>query len=175
MKAFKSLSNYLAIFCLWVGAVFMIVMMMVTIVDVGSRFLFKLSGGSIAWHFKGGVELVSYAMLLALLAGLACYVERSQVVVDLFTHNLNAKIKARLAGLFLLAFCVLGIILSYGLLEEAISAQAYGDVTQDLRISMAPIYAVAALFSIILTIRSLIEGLYTLISADYVETEEARA
>ncbi|QOR40337.1 TRAP transporter small permease subunit [Billgrantia diversa] len=160
MRAFlERASHWLALVCRVVAGVALLALLTVTIADVGTRYLYRLTEGAIALRVSGSVELVSYLMLCALLAAMAANVERSQVVVEAFSHGLAPAIKHRLHGFYLLGFAVLGLVLFLGLLESAAAAASHGEVTQDLRLPMGPIYQAAAVLSLLLGVRSLIHAL----------------
>lgn len=152
-------SHWLALACRVVAGMALVAMLGVTIADVGTRYLARLTEGAIALRVSGGVELVSYLMLCALLAAMAANVEKSQVVVEAFSHGLSPAIKHRLHGVYLLGFAALGLILFLGLLDSAEAAARHGEVTQDLRLPMGPIYTAAAVLSLLLGVRSLIHAL----------------
>lgn len=151
-------SHWLAIACRVVAGIALVALLGVTIADVGTRYLSRLTEGVIALRVSGSVELVSYLMLFSLLAAMAANVEKSQVVVEAFSHGLSPTIKNRLHGVYLLGFAALGLVLFLGLLESAASAARHGEVTQDLRMPMGPIYYVAAALSLLLGLRSLIHA-----------------
>ncbi len=148
-------SHWLAIACRVVAGIALVGLLGVTIADVSTRYLSRLTEGVIALRVSGSVELVSYLMLFSLLAAMAANVEKSQVVVEAFSHGLSPTIKNRLHGVYLLGFAALGLVLFLGLLESAASAARHGEVTQDLRIPMGPIYYAAAGLSLLLGLRSL--------------------
>lgn len=147
----------------WLGrliaGVALVALLVVTIGDVATRYLHRLTEGAISIRVVGSVELVSYLMLFALLAAMAANVERSQVVVEAFTHALPESLTSRLHGLYLLGFAVLGGVLCVGLLAAATSAAGHGEVTQDLRLPLSPIYTMAAVLSALLGLRSLLHAL----------------
>ncbi|NIC07199.1 TRAP transporter small permease [Billgrantia bachuensis] len=160
MRAFlERASHWLALVCRVVAGVALLALLTVTIADVGTRYLYRLTEGAIALRVSGSVELVSYLMLCALLAAMAANVEKSQVVVEAFSHGLAPAIKNRLHGFYLLGFAALGLVLFLGLLESAVAATRHGEVTQDLRLPMGPIYQAAAVLSLLLGVRSLIHAL----------------
>lgn len=163
-------SHWLALICRLVAGIALIGLLGVTITDVGTRYLARMTEGAISFRVSGSVELVSYLMLFALLAAMAANVEKSQVVVEAFSHRLPQAIKNRLQGLFLLGFMALGLILFMGLLDSAAAATRHGSTTQDLRLPMGPIYHVAAILSLLLGLRSLIHALLGMI---YAHGEEA--
>ncbi|MGR4070114.1 TRAP transporter small permease subunit [Halomonas sp. LR3S48] len=160
MRAFlERASHWLALVCRVVAGVALLALLTVTIADVGTRYLYRLTEGAIALRVSGSVELVSYLMLCALLAAMAANVEKSQVVVEAFSHGLAPAIKNRLHGFYLLGFAALGLVLFLGLLDSAVAATRHGEVTQDLRLPMGPIYQAAAALSLLLGVRSLIHAL----------------
>lgn len=152
-------SHWLALLCRVVAGVALLALLGVTIGDVGTRYLYRLTEGAIGLRVIGSVELVSYLMLASLLAAMAANVEKSQVVVEAFSHGLSPNLKNRLHGVYLLGFAALGLVLFIGLLDSATAAARHGEVTQDLRIPMGPIYTIAAALSLLLGLRSLIHAL----------------
>ncbi|PMR67442.1 TRAP transporter small permease subunit [Halomonas heilongjiangensis] len=160
MQAFlERASRWLALVCRVVAGLALVALLAVTIADVGTRYLYRLTEGAIALRVTGSVELVSYLMLCSLLAAMAANVEKSQVVVEAFSHGLAPALKHRLHGLYLLGFAALGLVLFLGLLDSAAAATRHGEITQDLRLPMGPIYQVAATLSLLLGLRSLIHAL----------------
>ncbi|WP_445620457.1 TRAP transporter small permease [Kushneria sp. Sum13] len=150
------LGHWLEMLCRLVAGVALAGMLVVTVADVSLRYLYRLSDGAVTLRVSGSVELVSYLMLFALLAAMAANVEKGQVVVEAFSHRLNDTLKTRLNGFYLLGFAALGVLVALGLWDSAVSAQGHGEVTQDLRLPMGPIYWVAAALSLLLGARSLV-------------------
>nr|WP_043530555.1 TRAP transporter small permease subunit [Halomonas xinjiangensis] len=161
----------LATLCRVIAGIALVALLAVTITDVGTRYLYRLTEGAIALRVTGSVELVSYLMLFSLLAAMAANVERSQVVVEAFSHGLSSSIKARLHGVYLLGFAALGLVLFIGLIDAGGAAARHGEVTQDLRLPMGPIYYLAACLGLLLGIRSLIHAVLSAVFG--VEGEEA--
>ncbi|TDO07690.1 MULTISPECIES: TRAP transporter small permease subunit [Halomonas] len=159
MRSFlERASQWLALLCKLVAGIALLALLAVTIADVGTRYLYRLTEGAITLRVSGSVELVSYLMLFSLLAAMAANVEKSQVVVEAFSHGLSPTIKNRLHGVYLLGFTALGLILFLGLLDSASAAARHGEVTQDLRLPMGPIYSAAAGLSLLLGLRSLVHA-----------------
>ncbi|MBB3331728.1 TRAP-type C4-dicarboxylate transport system permease small subunit [Halomonas campaniensis] len=152
-------SHWLALVCRVVAGVALVALLAVTIADVGTRYLYRVTEGAIALRVMGSVELVSYLMLCSLLAAMAANVEKSQVVVEAFSHGLSPTLKNRLHGVYLLGFAALGLLLFQGLVDSAAAAARHGTVTQDLRLPMGPIYHVAAALSLLLGARALLHAL----------------
>lgn len=163
-------SHWLALICRLVAGIALIGLLAVTIADVSTRYLSRVTEGAIALRVSGSVELVSYLMLFALLAAMAANVEKSQVVVEAFSHRLPQAVKNRLQGFFLLGFMALGMILFVGLLDSATAASRHGEITQDLRLPMGPIFHLAAVLSLLLGLRSFIHALLGMIYATGEET-----
>ncbi|WP_136068564.1 TRAP transporter small permease [Modicisalibacter radicis] len=163
------LSHWLGSLCRLIAGVALLALLSVTILDVGLRYLSRLTEGAISLSVSGSVELVSYLLLFSLLAAMAASVEKSQVVVEALTHRMNEALKTRLHGFYLIGFAVMGFILCTGLIDSGMSALEHGEVTQDLRISMGPIYLFAAFLSALLSLRSL---LHVLLSGVFGQEEE---
>lgn len=158
MHALLRLSRWLEVFSRLIAGIALIGLLGVTVVDVTLRYLYRLSDGALSLSVVGSVELVSYLMLFALLAAMAANVEKSQVVVEAFSHGLRDSLKARIAGVYLLGFVVLGLALAVGLWDAAASAASHGETTQDLRLPMAPIYYIASGLCVLLGVRSLLHA-----------------
>ncbi len=158
MHALLRFSGWLEVFSRLIAGIALIGLLGVTIVDVALRYLFRVSDGALSLSVTGSVELVSYLMLFALLAAMAANVEKAQVVVEAFSHGLRDSLKARIAGVYLLGFVVLGLVLAVGLWDAGASAASYGETTQDLRIPMAPIYFFASGLCALLSLRCLLHA-----------------
>lgn len=172
MQNFFKVSDFISKLCQLIGSLSIIISVLATVVSVLTRYLFKLTNGEFGFVMQGGIEIVSYCMLFSLLAAFAAYVERSQIIVDIFTHKLPKTIKAYMMGIFLLGFSVIGAIFALGLYESAIDAKEVGTFTQDLRIPLMPIYAFSSFLSVLLCIRSFIESIKTFVTGEYFDAEE---
>ena len=175
MQLLIRLSGFIAKICQVIGGISLIVIVLATIADVVSRYLFKLTGGDLGFTIKGSVEIVSYFMLFALLSSFAAYVERSQVIVDVFTQKMPQHIKGYMMGIFMMGFFFIGVVFTWGLYESAHDAAHFGKVTQDLRLSMTPIYAFSAFLSLLLAIRSIIESINIFKTGEFYDAEETGA
>lgn len=169
------ISNFVAKTCQFIGGISLVIIVLATVLDVIARYIFKLTGGEFGFTVKGSVEIVSYFMLFALLAGFAAYVERSQIIVDIFTQKMPQSMKAYMMGTFMMGFFVLGLVFTWGLYESAIDAIEFGKVTQDLRVSMAPIYGLSSFLSILLAIRAFIESINIFKTGEFFDAEETGA
>jgi|AntDeeMinimDraft_5_1070356.scaffolds.fasta_scaffold02522_6 TRAP-type C4-dicarboxylate transport system permease small subunit len=159
MDALIRLSNGLRRAVLLLAGVALLGMLTVTVIDVLLRTAFTLTDGASTLTFTGSVELVRYLMLAGLLGALAGYVEQSQVVVEVFTQRASDAVKARIAGVSLLVFALVGAVMAVGLADDAASAAKFGEITQDLAMPKAPIYYAAAALLAVFTIRSAVHGL----------------
>lgn len=74
MAYLVKLSTLISRLCQFIGGISLVIIVLVTILDVGARYIFKLTGGDMGFTVKGSVEIVSYFMLFALLAAFAAYV-----------------------------------------------------------------------------------------------------
>jgi TRAP-type C4-dicarboxylate transport system permease small subunit len=175
MAFLVKISTFISRLCQFIGGISLIILVLVTMLDVTARYIFKLTGGEFGFTVKGSVEIVSYFMLFALLAAFAAFVERSQIIVDVFTQKMSKALKGYMMGTFMMGFFVIGIVFTWGLYESAFDAIEYGKVTQDLRISMMPIYAISAFLSILLAIRSLIESINIFKTGEFFDAEETGA
>lgn len=173
MKIFSTFGRMLAWPCQCVGVIALLAMVLVTMTDVITRFLFSVTGGSFTYTVKGSVELVSYLMLFALTCALTAYLEKSQIVVDVFTHRLSKVWQARVMGVCLLGYVVVGVCLCLGMLSDSHDAAEYGETTMDLGIPMGPIYAVSAVIFAVFTLRAFVMSLYLLTGGEYEASEEA--
>ncbi|WP_201597271.1 TRAP transporter small permease [Psychrobacter fulvigenes] len=175
MAYLVKLSTLISRLCQFIGDISLVIIVLVTILDVGARYIFKLTGGEMGFTVKGSVEIVSYFMLFALLAAFAAFVERSQIIVDVFTQKMSKAIKGYMMGVFMMGFFLIGLVFTWGLYESALDAIEFGKVTQDLRISMMPIYVLSAVLSLLLAIRSLIESINIFKTGEFFDAEEAGA
>jgi len=175
MEYLVKTSNFISRLCQFIGGLSLIIIVLTTMLDVTARYIFKLTGGEFGFTVKGSVEIVSYLMMFALLAAFASFVERSQIIVDVFTQKMPKSIKGYMMGCFMMGFFILGIIFAWGLYESAVDAIEYGKVTQDLRVSMMPIYAFSAFLSLLLAIRSLIESIHIFKTGEFFDAEETGA
>ncbi len=173
MQALSRLSEWIAKICQLIGGLSIVITVLITMTDVVTRYIFKLTQGASGFTVKGSVELISYLMLFALLAAFAGYVERSQIIVDIFTQKLPHKIKAFLMGVFMMVFAVVAVFFVMGFYELTHDAMQYGNVTQDLRISMTPIYIFSGFLSVLLAIRAFIESLNIFRTGEFHNAEEA--
>lgn len=173
MDALNRLSEGISKLCQLIGGLSLVLIVMITMTDVVTRYIFKLTAGASSFTVKGSVELVSYLMLFALLCAFAGFVERSQIIVDIFTQKMPQKLKAYLMGIFLLIFAAVSVAFILGFYELAHDATEYGNVTQDLRLPMMPIYAISAFICVLLSIRSMIESINIFRTGEYHNAEEA--
>jgi len=70
-------SHWLALVCRIVAGLALMALLGVTIADVVTRYLYRITEGAIALRVSGSVELVSYLMLCSLLAAMAASREQS--------------------------------------------------------------------------------------------------
>lgn len=88
---------------------------------------------------------------------------------------MSKALKGYMMGVFMMGFFLIGLVFTWGLYESALDAIEFGKVTQDLRISMMPIYVLSAVLSLLLAIRSLIESINIFKTGEFFDAEEAGA
>ena len=169
MSNLLKLSTALAKLCMFIAGLALIALLGVTVLDVILRTLYKLTNGLSSINIKGSVELVTYLLYISLLSAMAASVEKSQIVVELFTQAMSRRGKTVLAGVYLFGFTVIGVLMAIGSWSDAVDALEFGEVTQDLAISKGPIYFVAFFMFGVLAIRSAIQGLEKRINPSAVE------
>lgn len=161
MDGLLILNRWLGRVAMTIAGISLLIMLGVTIVDIVLRYLFQLTGGGPT--LPGSVELVDIFLLLSLLGAMASQVEKSQVVVEVFTQRLSDAAKTKLAGLFLLFFAVLGLVLAWQSFHEARTLSRVGQITQDLAIPMSWMSLAACFLFVVLGLRALIAGLESLV------------
>lgn len=157
-KALDALARIL----LGLAGVALVCMMFVTIFDVVVRNLGAWIPALQEVNYVGTIELVRYLFLLAMAGAMPWGVEKSQVIVELFTQNMAAGTQARIDALFMLGFGVFGALLAYSLLNSGVHALGSGETTQDLRIPMGPIKFGAAFCMALMSLRALLVALAAL-------------
>lgn len=139
------------------GAGFILVsMMFITLADVITRAIFNFTNGSVDFTFVGGIELIKFGLLFAILLTLPHSVAKSQVVVDLFTEKMNQRLKVYLEAFYNLGFALLGAGMSVRFYDAIESASLTGETTQDLQLPMQYIYMGVVIATALLAIRALI-------------------
>lgn len=172
MESLSRLSEWISKLCQAIGGFSIVITILYTLTDVITRYMFKITQGGFGFTLKGSVEVVSYFMLFALLAAFAAYVERSQIIVDIFTQKLPYKLKAYLMGIFMLIYTIVAVYFVLGFYELTHDAMEYGNVTQDLRISMTPIYIFSGFLCVLLAIRAFIESINIFRTGEFHNAEE---
>lgn len=138
------------------SGVILIAMMFITLTDVLTRTLFKITDGKTDLTFIGGIELIKYGLLIMVLLSLPYSVRRSQVIVDLLTEKLPERGKAFLEGLFMLGFVALGYGMSTRFLHAIEQVKMTGETTQDLLIPLSYFYGISAFATAVLAVASLL-------------------
>lgn len=154
MKIINSWVDYIAKVMFSISGMLLIAMMLIIIVDVISRAVFGITKGKVDFTFLGGIELVSYSLLFMILFCLPYAVNRSQVIVDLFTENMSESLKDILSGIYTFGFGLLGLGMSIRFYEAIWRVAESGETTQDLLIPMSYIFTLTFIATSILTIRS---------------------
>ena len=119
-----------------IAGVLLVSLMLTTMADVLSRMLFNLSDGGIDYTFFGGIEIVSYTLLFAILFSSALFSQQGQVIVDLFTEHMSSRKKEFLSGFYTIGFGFLGLGMCIGLYDAMQRVAENGETTQDLLIPL---------------------------------------
>lgn len=164
MKVISSLVDYLAKVMYSISGMLLITMMLVIISDVISRAVFGMTDGKVDFTFLGGVELVSYSLLFMILFSLPHAVNKSQVIVDLFTEKMSKRLKSILSKVYTFGFGLLGLGMSIRFFEAVGRVAESGETTQDLLIPMSYIFAGSFLATAMLAIRSFLISLSSLLN-----------
>jgi TRAP-type transport system small permease protein len=135
----------------WIATAGLFAMMMVTVVDVAGRYLFRAP-------LPASFELTEYLMAVLVFLALPLVSAKGEhiriTLVDRILSRSAARIRDRGVGLLAGAICVL---LGWQVLALATRILEYGDSTQTLRIPLAPLAyfvgASLALSGLILAIR----------------------
>ncbi len=137
----------------------LISMMAIVVVDVATRALFDVSDGHWDLTFLGGIELVSFGLLLCILFSLPHCVDKGQVVVDLFTQNMSKSTERLVNGLYTLAFAALWLAMSWRFYHAYTAALETMETSQDLLLPLSDIYLLVVAATFILGLRSLLVGI----------------
>lgn len=165
MKAIARLVDAVAFYMMQLSGVLIVTMMVTVLLDVTTRFIFGITDGGIDFTFIGGIEIIKFGLLFTILFALPHCVDRSQVVVDLFTERLSERQKSFLEGIYFLGYMLLAIGMTFRFYEAVHTTVLTGETTQDLLIPMNYIYAVTAFGTAMLGIRSLLVAKQRLFTA----------
>ncbi len=156
MKTLINLVNRAALIAHWGAGFILVSMMFITLADVVTRAIFNFTDGGIDWTFVGGIELIKFGLLFAILLTLPHSVAQSQVIVDLFTEKMNQRLKIYLEAFYNLGFALLGAGMSVRFFEAIEAASLTGETTQDLQIPLQYIYVGVVIATTLLAVRALI-------------------
>ncbi|MBU4611408.1 TRAP transporter small permease [Achromobacter sp. GG226] len=159
MGAIQYSLNRIARVLLAISGLALVAMMFVVIFDVIVRNLSVVLPFLNEITYYGTIEIVRYLFLLAMAGAMPWGVEKSQVIVELFTQRLSDTAKVRVDAFFLLGFAALGALMAYSLFVAGSHAFVTGETTPDLQIPIGPIrYATGACMAL-MALRALVEGL----------------
>ncbi len=156
MSRFASIVDAISRAMLLISGFMITAMMVVVLAEVSTRALFGLTDGGVDLTFTGGIELVRFALLFSILYALPWNVDRSQVVVDLFTNNLSQRSIALLQAACFVGYFLLALAMSYRFWGSIGHAHLSGETTQDLNIPMSYILAATLAGTGMLCLRSLV-------------------
>ena len=162
----------LAVALNWLAGAIIVFVMFCVFADVVSRALVNVTGGTVDFTFRGGIELVKFGLMFSVLFAFPFAVDKAQIVVDLFTQNMALRLQTAIDAFFLIMFSVLSTLLCWRFAEASVTTWYTGEKTQDLMISLTYIYAIASMALGILALRALATGLNQLINGKPVQVIE---
>lgn len=156
MSRFASIIDTVSRSMLLVSGLMITAMMVIVLAEVSTRTLFGVTDGRVDLTFTGAIELVRFSLLFAIIYALPWNIDRSQVVVDLFTNNLSRRSIALLQAACFFGYFLLALAMSYGFWSEIEHAHKTHETTQDLSLPMSYIYAATLVGTGMLCVRSLL-------------------
>ncbi|MBV1789751.1 TRAP transporter small permease [Marinobacterium sp. D7] len=156
MKQITRLVDAVSSYMQLISGLLLVSMMVTVLLDVTSRALFRMTDGGLDLTFIGGIELIKFGLLFTVLFALPYCVDKSQVVVDLFTEKLTDPKKAFLESIYFVGYAVLGTGMTIRFYHAIGNAAMSGETTQDLLIPMNYIYVLTTFATAVLAIRSLL-------------------
>ncbi len=159
MTAILRVLDNLARVLLGLAGLALVAMMVVVIIDIVLRNFGNYIPGVSSIRLYGMLEAIRYLFLIAMAGAMPWGVEKSQVIVELFTQKLSAPVLARIDSFFLLGFAAFGAALTYALILSGLSAMASGQTTPDLQIPMSWVRFFTAFCMALLTVRAFFVGL----------------
>lgn len=174
MDALTRFADTVAMLMYRISGVFIFTMMMLIVTDVIVRSLFSLTNGSIDLTFTGGIELVNFSLLFSMLFAFPHAVDKGQIVVDLFTQQMDAARLRFFTGAYTICFGFLGGALCWRFIAAGMSAAESGELTQDLLIPLSGVYYMGSVALSMLAIRGVLTG-YTIIFHYTAPTTDAQS
>jgi TRAP-type C4-dicarboxylate transport system permease small subunit len=165
MKPIARLVDAVAYYMMQLSGLLIVTMMVTVLLDVTTRFVFGVTDGGIDLTFVGGIEIVKFGLLFTILFALPYCVDRSQVVVDLFTERLSERKKSFLESIYFLGYTLLATGMTVRFYEAIHASVMTGETTQDLLIPMNYIYAATVFGTAMLAIRALLVAKQRLFTA----------
>jgi len=141
----------------WLAIVALAALFAVVASSVGARALFDLTSGSVNLLFAGAIEMAAYLLLITVFAALPASLGAGMIRVDTFVGFLPRWLQLLLERLWSILFAVLAVILVYLFWHQTAAAAARGLTTQDLRIPLSIIYAIATVQCIGLSLVAICE------------------
>ena len=122
---------------LWLAASALLAMMMVTVVDVCTRYLFNRP-------VRGAYDFTEAMLVVFVFHGLAlCIWSRSHIVIDLIDQGVSATTRYWLVKVADAVSLALLILLAVAMLRPAFQAYGYGDRKLELNLPLSVLWAVA--------------------------------
>lgn len=141
------------------GGILLLAIMVCVVLDVAARAIFSATGGAIDLTFPGGIELVKYGLLFAILLAFPYAIDKGQLIVDLFTQKMSPTTIVRIDSFYTMVFGVFGGLLCWRFVDAWHNAQMSQELTQDLLIPLSNIYFLATIPLGLMALRGVSVGL----------------
>ncbi|WP_082781129.1 TRAP transporter small permease [Martelella sp. AD-3] len=125
----------------WISAVFLCVMMVLTVIDVVGRYIFNAP-------LAGATEMTELLLSAVIFIGLpAATLDRDHVTVDFLTDRLNGGIeRIRVPAIALLSAAIMAVV-AWRLWLMGDQIAGYGGVTVSLHLPVAPLAYLAGILT----------------------------
>ncbi len=125
--------------------------------NVVARAIFDATNASVNLMIPGAIELASYTLLIAVFAAFPVSLKHGMVRVDVLVGHLPRVVRRELNRLWSLLTLGLAVALALLFWHEMQAVRAQGDITQDLRLPLWPVYGVLTIECAVLALAALAE------------------
>ncbi|MCY0965655.1 TRAP transporter small permease [Parathalassolituus penaei] len=151
--------GYISLLMYRLAALILVVIMLIICADVTLRWLFGISDGAIDMTFSGGIEMVRFGLMFAMLLAFPHAVDKGQIIVDIFTAAMNSRYRDILDGIYLVLFGGLAALLCWRFTDAAEMARLNAEKTQDLQWPLEWLYGPAALILVMVALQAVLAGI----------------
>ncbi|MGY6709245.1 MAG: TRAP transporter small permease [Rhizobiaceae bacterium] len=155
--ALEGVRGFVVTISRWLAIIALAALFAVVASSVGARALFNLTSGRINLLVAGAIEMSAYLLLITVFAALPASLGAGMIRVDTFVGLFPRWLQKLLERIWSLLFVILAVLLVYLFWQQTATAAARGYTTQDLRIPLYFIYAIATLQCVGLSIVAICE------------------